>query len=72
MKTKEQELKEIQAFCDSIKNAKITYNPELDKREGVSLFPEKVKKAKEVIAKGGLPKEYYEQIARQKEEENEK
>ncbi len=66
MKTREQEIKE---FCDSIKNAKVTYNPELDKLKGISLFPEKVKKAKAHLAKVGLSKEYYQQMARQKEEE---
>jgi hypothetical protein len=33
----------------------ITINPELDKYDDVVLFPEKVAKAKEVIARAGLP-----------------
>ncbi len=51
-----------------IKNGDITINPELNKYEDVILFPEKLKKAKAHIAKVGMPKEYYEQIAKQKEE----
>lgn len=45
-----------------IENGDITLNPELDKYDNISLFPKKVKKAKEIIAKGNLPKPYYEQI----------
>lgn len=33
----------------------ITINPELDKYDDVVLFPEKVEKAKEIIARAGLP-----------------
>ncbi len=65
MKTEEQEIKE---FFDFMRNAKVTYNPELDKLKEVSLFPEKVKRAKEVLAKGKLPKEYYEQMAKKNED----
>lgn len=66
MKTKKEQTEEKQIY--SIKNPKVTYNPELDKYADVILFPEKIKKAKEAIARGGLPKAYYEQIAKQKEE----
>jgi len=52
-----------------IKNGEITINPELNKYTEISLFPEKVKRAKAHLAKVGMPKEYYEQMARQKEEE---
>ncbi|PIY12351.1 MAG: hypothetical protein COZ18_02255 [Flexibacter sp. CG_4_10_14_3_um_filter_32_15] len=52
-----------------IKNGEITINPELNKYAEISLFPEKVKRAKAHLAKVGMPKEYYEQMARQKEEE---
>ncbi len=54
---------------DLITNGDITINPELNKYEDVILFPEKVKRAKAHLAKVGMPKEYYEQMARQKEEE---
>lgn len=32
-----------------------TYNPELDKWEGVDLFPKKTAKAREMLEKAGLP-----------------
>ena len=68
-KTKKQELKETKRVeIDSIKNPKYIIDPELNKYAEISLFPEKVKKAKAHLAKVGMPKEYYEQIARQKEE----
>ena len=41
----------------------------MNKYAEISLFPEKVKRAKAHLAKVGMPKEYYEQMARQKEEE---
>ncbi len=66
MKTK----KEInQEEFNSIKNLKYTINPQLDKYDDLILFPEKLRKAKAHLAKVGMPKEYYEQMARQKEEE---
>jgi hypothetical protein len=69
MKTKKEKTEQEQIH--SIKNPKVTYNPELDKYDDIVMFPEKVKKAKEAIARGGLPKAYYEQIARQKAEKKE-
>jgi len=60
-KTEQQEI-------NSIKNPKYIIDPELNKYAKISLFPEKVKKAKAHLAKVGMPKEYYEQIAREKEE----
>ena len=59
-------------FIDQlIENGEITINPELDKDDGVIHFPEKVKRGKEVLAKGNLPKAYYEQMAK-KSQENKK
>ena len=64
--------KEIkQDEIDSIKNPNYIIDPELNKYAKISLFPEKVKKAKAHLAKVGMPKEYYEQMAKQKEEEEE-
>jgi hypothetical protein len=71
MKTKEQEVQKIIDAINSLKGSKITYNPELDKREGLVLFPEKMKRAKEHIAKVGMPKAYYDQIAKNKKEKEE-
>jgi hypothetical protein len=66
MKIKKEKIEQEQIY--SIKNPKITYNPELDKHEDVISFQEKLKKGRETIARIGLPKAYYEQIAKQKEE----
>lgn len=63
MKTRKQD---IHQFIASLKDAKVTYDPELDKYENISLFPEKVRKAKEHLAKIGMPKEYYEQLKKSK------
>jgi hypothetical protein len=71
MKTKEQETQEFINFLNSLKGAKVTYNPELDKREHLVLFPEKLRKAKETIARVGMPKEYYEQMAKKNKEKEE-
>jgi hypothetical protein len=57
-----------QEEINSIKNPRYTIDPELNKYAKLSLFPEKVKKAKAHLAKVGMPKEYYEQIARENEE----
>jgi len=40
----------------TISNSSIKISPELDKCDGVVLFPEKVKRANEIITKTGLPK----------------
>jgi hypothetical protein len=69
MKTKEEKTEQEQIY--SIKNPKVTYNPELDKYNDIVMFPEKVRKAKEHIARVGMPKAYYEQMARQKAEKKE-
>ncbi len=71
MKTEEQEIKEFINFLNSLKGAKVTYNPELDKREHLVLFPEKLRKAKETIEKVGMPKAYYEQMAKKNEKNEE-
>ncbi len=54
-----------------IASGEVTINPELDKYDDIIQFPEKVKRAKEVLAKGKLPKEYYEQMAKKNEESKE-
>lgn len=54
-----------------LETGEITINPNLDTDDGKIYFPEKVRKAKEVLAKGKLPQAYYDQIAKQKKE-NEK
>ena len=46
----------------------VAFDKELEKLQNVVLFPEKLEMANQFIKKYGLPKEYYEQIARQKEE----
>ncbi|WP_375562943.1 hypothetical protein ACE193_10600 [Bernardetia sp. OM2101] len=51
-----------------LKSGEITINPELDKYDDVVMFPEKVKKGRETIARIGMPKEYYEQQAKLKAE----
>jgi len=62
---------ESKLFNELIKNIKITYNPELDKDEDVISFPDKLKKGRETIARIGMPKAYYEQMAKQNEEKKE-
>jgi hypothetical protein len=57
---------------DLIKSGEITINPELNKYADKVMFPEKVKKGRETIARIGMPKEYYEQQARLKAEEEQK
>jgi hypothetical protein len=57
---------------DLLKSGEITINPELDKYDNVVMFPEKVKKGRETIARIGMPKEYYEQMAKQKAEQEKK
>ena len=41
---------------------KSTYNPALDNLEGKILFKKKIDRAKELLAKVGLPKEVIEQL----------
>lgn len=64
MKTKEQDIHE---FIASLNDDTVTYDPKLDKNKDVCYFPEKIKKAKAHLAKVGMPKEYYEQQKKQKE-----
>ncbi len=71
MKTEQQDIQEFINTINALKGAKITYNPELDKREHLVLFPEKLRKAKETIARVGMPKAYYDQMAK-KNKENKK
>ena len=40
---------------DSIRNPKVTYDPSLDKYDGVVLFPKKLDRAKEMFERVGLP-----------------
>ena len=40
---------------DSIRHPKVRIDKSLDKYKGVILFPEKLEKAKALIAKAGLP-----------------
>lgn len=54
-----------------IENGEITINPEIDKNDDRIYFPEKVRKGKEILAKGKLPKAYYEQMAKLKKENEE-
>ncbi|PIY10121.1 MAG: hypothetical protein COZ18_06685 [Flexibacter sp. CG_4_10_14_3_um_filter_32_15] len=58
--------KESKLFNKLAEKITLLYNPELDKYDNVVLFPEKVKKAKEHIAKVGMPKAYYEQLKKSK------
>jgi hypothetical protein len=44
---------------------KSTYNPALDHLEGKILFKKKLDRAKELLAKAGLPKEVIEQLNRE-------
>jgi hypothetical protein len=44
---------------------KSTYNPSLDHLEGKILFKKKLDRAKEILAKAGLPKEVIEQLKRE-------
>jgi hypothetical protein len=44
---------------------KSTYNPALDHLEGKILFKKKLDRAKEILAKAGLPKEVIEQLKRE-------
>ena len=54
-----------------IENGEITINSKLDNDYGKIYFPEKVRKGKEILAKGNLPKAYYEQMAKMKKENEE-
>lgn len=60
---------ESKLFNELMKNIKITYNPELDKQEDIISFQEKLEKGRKTIARIGMPKAHYEQIAKQKEQE---
>jgi hypothetical protein len=68
MKTEAQEIQEFFDSLRKLKGVKITYNPEIDKNNDVIYFPEKVRKAKEHLAKVGIPKAYYEQMAKKNKE----
>ncbi|WP_338814420.1 hypothetical protein V9L05_03680 [Bernardetia sp. Wsw4-3y2] len=46
----------------------VVFDKELEKLQNVVLFPKKLEMANQFIKKHGLLKEYYEQIAKQKEE----
>jgi hypothetical protein len=48
---------------EKLKQGKVTYNPELNKYQDVVLFPEKLARAKENIAKYGLPEEWANEAA---------
>ena len=50
----------------------VVFDKELEKLQNVVLFPEKLKMANQFIKKYGLPKEYYQQLAKQKEGKNTK
>ncbi len=69
--TKKMKIKKSDFIEKLIASGEITINPELDKYDGISLFPEKVRKGKEILAKGKLPQAYYDQMAK-KNEENKK
>ena len=43
-------------------------NHDLDKYEGIDFFPEKTKRANEMVAKWGLPKEWEDEIQERKRE----
>ncbi len=61
-------IKTSKTIDELIKNGEITINPDLEDDDDVIYFPEKVKKAKEHLAKVGMPKEYYEQMAKKNED----
>lgn len=54
-----------------IESGEITINSELEKLQNVVLFPEKLEMANQFIKKHGLPKKYYDQMAKKKEENKE-
>ncbi len=58
--------KESKLFNKLAEKITLVYNPELDKYDDIVLFPEKVKKGRETIARIGMPKEYYEQLKESK------
>ena len=51
-----------------LKEQKVTINPELDKYNDVVMFPEKLARANEMLAKWGLPKELEEQMLAEERE----
>lgn len=59
-------------MSSKIKSNKLSnYNPALDQYSNVDLFPEKTKKAKEVLSKPGV-KEWFKNIETNKKIESEK
>lgn len=45
----------VLAESGTVENPVIIINPELDKYDNVELFPEKMEKARQIIARAGLP-----------------
>lgn len=62
--------KKTKLIDELLKTGEITIDLELNKYANTVMFPEKVKKGRETIARIGMPKAYYEQMAKQKEEKN--
>ncbi len=60
--------KESKLIDKLLKTGEITINPKLNKYAKKVMFPKKVKEGRETIVKIGMPKAYYEQIAKQNEE----
>jgi len=54
-----------------LKSGEITINPKLNKYANIVMFPKKVKEGRETIARIGMPKAYYEQMAKQNKEKKE-
>ncbi len=65
---KKMKAKNTKLIDELLKSGEITIDPKLNKYANTVMFPEKVKKGRETIARIGMPKEYYEQTAKKNAE----